>query len=200
MRCCSDNSQRFYLDFINIRLKPKTVASYQDILNRILLPRFGDIELTVLRRTDVFQMVCELSDRPILANRTVAVGSALYGRAEMLELIPPKFNPFHGCRIYRENQRDRFLSVAECERVAQVLHHFERNRLASPYAVAGIRMLMLTSARLSKIETLKWQDVDLTGQFISLADSKTGPRRVEMPPIVVDLLRGLDRCNDFVFP
>lgn len=39
-----------------------------------------------LQPAEIFQMVCEQKDRPILANPNAAVGSAFYGRAEMFEL------------------------------------------------------------------------------------------------------------------
>ena len=48
------------------------------------------------------------------------------------------------------------------------------------YAVTAIRMLMMTGCRLSDIQTLRWEDVNLEATQIRLPDSKTGARIVPL--------------------
>ena len=76
------------------------------------------------------------------------------------------------------------------------------NGTASPRAVTAIRLLMLTGCRKSEILTLPWADVDLDAGELRLADAKTGPRAVQLPPTAVGLLESLPRRKDspWVFP
>ena len=69
-------------------------------------------------------------------------------------------------------------------------------------AVTAIRLLMLTGCRKSEILTLRWTDVDLDAGELRLADAKTGPRAVQLPPTAVALLGALPRGKDspWVFP
>ena len=50
--------------------------------------------------------------------------------------------------------------------------------------------------------TLHWSDVDLEAGEIHLADSKTGPRAVQLPPTAMELLEALPRRkgSPWVFP
>ena len=190
-----------YICYITIQLKPETVKLYKHILVRVLLPRFGIFELTEVRKEHVFSMCADLESTPALANRSVAVGSAMYGRARYFGHVPQDFNPFRGGRIYREVPRNRFLSAEEIKRVSLTLDKFDRDQRASPYAIAGIRMLILTGARLTEIEKLQWSEVNFAEHSIQLADSKTGPRTLEMPQRVKHLLENLQsKSGQYVFP
>ena len=70
---------------IQPHLKPRTVEQYSGILRRILVPRFGERELTDIRRTHVVRLHLSLGDRRTAANRMPAVGSGLYRYANLLE-------------------------------------------------------------------------------------------------------------------
>ena len=180
-----------YIDYVQIQLKPKTVAFYRYVLRQVLLPCFGEFDLIEITRRQVFEMCQQLESTPVLANRSVAVGSAMYRRAAHLECVPHDCNPFRGGKIYREMRRDRFLSAEECNRVAHALNKLERAQTVSPYAIAGIRTLMLTGARLTEIEKLRWDEVNLSDHCIVLRDSKTGPRTLELPKSVARMLENL---------
>ena len=68
--------------------------------------------------------------------------------------------------------------------------------------VTAIHLLMLTGCRKSEILTLRWTDVDPEAGELRLADAKSGPRTVQLPPAAVGLLETLPRRNDspWVFP
>ena len=65
-----------------------------------------------------------------------------------------------------------------------------------PYAIAAIRLLMLTGCRRNEIVTLRWDDVDRTAGELRLRDTKTGARRVPLTPAVVAVLGGIPRVAD----
>ncbi len=89
----------------------------------------------------------------------------------------------------------RSLDHAELERLGAVL---ERHREAHTWPVAAIRLLTLTSARLSEILNLRWDEIgELSedGTSACLEDSKTGPRTAWLGPEAARLLAALPRSE-----
>ena len=68
-----------------------------------------------------------------------------------------------------------------------------REGAVSPYAIAALRLLMLTGCRLNEILTLRWDDVDRTAGEFRLRDGKTGTRMVPLTPTAEALLAGIRR-------
>ena len=58
---------------------------------------------------------------------------------------------------------------------------------------AAIRLLMLTGCRLSGVQKLRWEHVDLDAGELRLPDTKTGGRTVPLAPSAVKLLAVLPR-------
>jgi integrase len=65
-----------------------------------------------------------------------------------------------------------------------------------PYAVAAIRLLVLTGARLREILHAKWQHIDFERSVIFLPDSKTGRKTLYLSAAALDVLSGLPRIED----
>ena len=196
----NDFAQTYKLH-IQAQLKPRTVEQYSGILRRILVPRFGERELTKIRRTHVVRLHLSLGDRRTLANRMLAVGSGLYRYANLLEEVPDGTNPFTKIKHFEEPARERFLDYSEYIRVDQVLTTLENEQEFSIYGIAAVRVLILTGARKSEIETLRWDRIDLAAGKIRLGDSKSGPRIIEMPQTVRNILLTLkSKGGEFVFP
>ena len=63
-------------------------------------------------------------------------------------------------------------------------------------AVAAIRLLMLTGCRLSEIQKLCWEYVDVEAGELRQLDSKIGGRAVPLAPSAVRLLANLPRDED----
>ena len=69
-----------------------------------------------------------------------------------------------------------------------------------PSAVAAIRLLIFTGARLSEILTLRWDYVEHS--YLRLPDSKTGAKLIYLNPPARELLARLPRIEDnpYVIP
>ena len=196
----NDFAQTYKLH-IQAHLKPRTVEQYCGILRRILVPRFGERELTDIRRTHVVRLHLSLGDRRTAANRMLAVGSGLYRYANLLEEVPDGINPFAKIKHFEEPARERFLDDSEYVRIDQVLTTLENEQTFSIYGIAAVRVLILTGARRSEIETLRWDNIDFAAGKIRLADSKSGPRIIEIPAGVRKILLTLkSKGGEFVFP
>lgn len=112
------------------------------------------------------------------ANSTLTTLSAALGFAVIRGLRPD--NPAIGIRKFPGKKIERFLSPAELARLGQVLASAASLGVESPYALAAIRLLMLTGCRKNEILTLKRAHVDHYHRCLRLPDSKTGSKIVHL--------------------
>lgn len=139
-----------------------------------------------------------------IAGRTVAVLGAIFawGVREGIQTD----NPVVGIATYKPKKLERYLSPDESRRLGETLTDAETSEdpaiRQNPYAVAAIRLLLLTGARKSEILTMRWDRVDFDRAVLRLADSKTGPREFPLSPAAMRVLEALPRAaeTEFVFP
>ena len=192
---------RVFTTHIKKHLKKRSIEQYVYILNRTLIPEFGLSELTEIKRKSVAGLHLSLYATPVYANRVIAVGRTIFSYAYVWGILSDGNNPFRNIKLYREILRDRFLGPSEYRRVGRILDDFERNGTISRYGLAGVRTLILTGCRVSEIELLRWDDVELQDGYFRLPDSKTGPRVIEMPAGVQEIFGSLhNNGSEFVFP
>ena len=187
---------------VAVRCKPKTAKTARTAVNRHIVPALGGLSLAAVERAQVTALHHDLSDRPAMANATVKTLSHMYKLAEGWGMVAEGVDPCRSVAKYPARRRERFLTEAEFERLGRALDEAEIRGGASPGAVAAIRLLMLTGCRKNEILTLRWRDVDTDVRELTLADAKTGPRAVPLPPSAVRLLAGLVRRpgNPWVIP
>ena len=198
----ADLAARYLEEHIEVKLKPNTQRQARGVLHRHILPALGKMPLVAIERAQVVDLQQKLCDRPVTANRAVKVLSHMYRLGEGWGMVPEGCDPCRSVEKYPERRRERFLTDAEFARLGRVLDEAVDSASASPFAVAAIRLLMLTGCRKSEILTLRWTDVDLEAGELHLADAKAGPRAVQLPPTAVRLLEALPRregCR-WVFP
>ena len=117
-------------------------------------------------------------------------------------LVADGTNPCKGVRKYKEKKRERFLTRDEYRRLGMALVEAETEAEAgvegavSLYAIAALRLLMLTGCRLNEILTLRWDDIDRTAGEFRLRDGKTGARMVPLTPTAETVLAGIARVPD----
>jgi integrase len=137
-----------------------------------------------------------------LANRAIAVLSKLCAWCEVKRYRPTGSNPCRGLEKYSEDPRRRYLTPNELKRVGAALRIGARYRRLSPAAIASIRLLVLTGARVSEILSLKWSHVDLAAGVLRLPDSKTGAKEILLNAAALDVLKRWPRWarSPDVFP
>jgi integrase len=177
------------------KLKPRTLVEYQDLVDKFLMPAFGEMEVKALTRAEVGRVhsSAEWARTPRSANHALAVLSKMMSWAEDQGLRPPDSNPCRRVEKYRTNKRERFLQTAELSRVGDAIAAAEKDQLVGPFALAAIKLLILTGARLSEILTLKWAHVDLERRLLLLPDSKTGKKAIVLNDPAMEVLNGIPK-------
>ena len=82
-------------------------------------------------------------------------------------------NPVSTARKPKAGKRYEYLRPEEMSRIGDALNSMEAAGV-NPCGIAIIRLLLLTGARPSEIETLRWEEVDIHGSCLRLSSSKTG--------------------------
>lgn len=110
-------------------------------------------------------------------------------------------NPVRGISRYPDRKEERFLSPEEIGRLGDALTAAERDGV-NIFALAAIKLLLLTGCRKLEILTLQWNAVDFANSFLRLADSKTGKKDVPLGLPAIELLESLPRLegNLYVIP
>lgn len=160
-----------------------------------VLPRIGQRKIVDITRQDIDRLHSQMRKTPYAANRVLALLSKAFNLAEVWGMRPEGSNPCRHVKLYKEEKRERYLSVAEITRLGNVLAEMERQQLELPGTVAAVRLLLLTGCRLNEILKLRWQDVDLDSGCLHLPDSKTGKRIVLLNRGALEVLGGLERAE-----
>ena len=209
----------FLEEHVKLKRKAGTAAHYQDVLNRIAMPALGKMPAKSITRTDIARLHVANGKTPFQANRTIAVISALYSFASKRGLLPEDTNPARHVEKFPETSRERFLSIAELEKLGAAIREAEttgipwqidpakkskhvpkekRETIIGEHAAAALRLLIFTGARLREILHLKWSQVDLERGLLLLADSKSGKKAIVLNAPSMDILSKLPRIGEYV--
>lgn len=190
--------ERFLREHVATRCKPSTAREYRRALELFIYPAMGNHKIIDVARADIAKLHHGLRHVPYQANRTLGVLSKLFTLCEVWNLRPDGSNPCRHVSKFREEKRERYLSAAELRRLGETLAQMEASGLETAFVVAAFRLLILTGCRLGEIQTLRWSYV--VGRYLELPDTKTGARRIPLPPAAQDVLAALPRLdgNPFV--
>lgn len=218
VRTFGDVARDFLALHVAAKRKGRTGAEYKLILERHVLPAIGSKRILDVRRADVARLHGKLADRPYAANRVLALVSVIWNWAARRDEAALADNPAKGIERYPERGRERFLTTDELARLGSALAEGEsvglpfeideagpkakhapklenRRVKLDPFAVAAIRLLLLTGARLREVLDAKWHHVDLQRGVIFLPDSKTGKKPVYLSAAAQAVLASLPRIE-----
>ena len=214
----SEAVEAYLTEHVEAKRKASTAVWVRDALERIVKPKFGAMKLDQVTGREVARLHSSMSDRPVQANRTLAILSAFYSWAGKSGYCTDGHNPARGVERFPEKARERFLTTDELTRLGEALRAGEtvglgyaideakpkakhaakpeaRRTKMDPFAVAAIRLLMLTGARLREILNAKWEYVDFERGVIFLPDSKTGKKPVYLSAAALATLADLSRIK-----
>jgi len=166
----------------------RDVATVRRIMSREVLPHIGNIQIEAVRKADLIAVIDRVVDRaPVRANRVLAHTKRLFRWAAARDLI--EVNPAANIeKPTDERARDRVLSDAELVQVWEAA-----GRVGGAYG-AGVRLLMLTDARVAKLFEAKWSEIQ--GEVLRLpaerSKSKEG-RTIWLSPPAREIIDALPR-------
>ena len=185
--------RRFLDEYVPAHCKPSTAEEYRRSVKLFIDPRIGSRRVPDIRRSDIAVLHHDLRDTPYQANRTLGILSKMFNLAELWDMRPDGSNPCRHVKRFKEEKRERFLSDAEYQRLGAALKEIGADGSETPSAIAAVRLLMLTGCRLSEIQKLRWEHVDLEAGELRLPDTKTGAKVVYLGDPAISVLRGINR-------
>jgi integrase len=198
----SELADRYLAQHAEAKKKPKSIAEDRRLLDRIILPALGPRKVVDVTRGEIDRLHYDYRDTPYQANRVLALLSKVFNLAESWGMRAEWSNPCRHVEKFKEKKRKRFLSVEELTTLGAALKAAEENGTESPQAIAAIRLLVLTGARMSEILTLRWDYVNFDRGALELPDSKTGEKSIPLSAPVLEVLSGLPviEGNPYVIP
>lgn len=199
--------QRYLDEYATTKKQPRTLRDNLEWWARDIQPALGRTRIGDITREDVAALHRRITRRgaPTMANRVVALVSAMMTRAEKWGVRLPHSNPATTVERNPERKTHRFLSSEQLLALGAALTAAERAPAdsdvhESAQMVAVIRLLLFTGCRKSEILTLRWADVDLERGLLDLPTSKTGRKTVTVNAPALQILANLPRTSEFVFP
>jgi integrase len=201
-----------------VKRKARTADEYERILTVHVIPALGAKRIVDLRRADIAKLHGKLSDSPYQANRAVALVSAVWNWAARRDEVGFADNPARAVERFKETGRERYLTTEELARLGDVLRDGEtiglpysidetkpkakhapkadsRRVKLDLFAVAAVRLLVLTGARLREILDAQWSQLDLERGVLFLADSKTGKKPLYLSAAAQAVLAAIPRIK-----
>lgn len=210
----SDLCDRFLGDYAEVHKKPSSVQNDRANIENHVRPLLGTLKVADVTRTDIDRLKKAIRDGrtardekngprsrtivrggPGVANKTLALLSKMFNQAEVWGWRAEGTNPVRLVERYKARKLERFLSPAEFAALAAALDEAETQGTVSVHAVAAIRLLVLTGARLGEVLGLRWGHVDFEGACLRLPDSKTGAKIVYLNAPALALLNALPRLK-----
>jgi integrase len=218
VRAFGEVAEDFMRQHVAAKRKSRTEASYREVLDKHVYPAIQSRRIVEVRRADMAKLHSAMQATPSAANRVLAVVSSVWNWAARCDEVDAGSNPCSGIERYAENARERFLTSEEFARLGDALRLGEttgldweidetkpkanrapkpesRVRTLDPFAVAAIRLLILTGARLREILHAQWSQVDFERGLLLLADSKTGKKPVYLSAAALSILSALPRIE-----
>jgi integrase len=203
-------TDRYLSEHAELRKKPSSVAADRRNIANHIKPRLGKLRITEVTAATLDHFMRDIQagvtaknekfgprKRRIVrggrgvANRCLALLSKMFNLAERWGLRPAGSNPCRHVEKFKEHRRERFLSANELGRLGDALAGCS----GSPYAVAAIKLLAFTGARLGEVLGLRWEWVDTERGEARLPDSKTGAKTLYLPPPALSVLADLPRIE-----
>lgn len=198
----ADFAERYMAEYAELHKKPRTVTEDRRNLALHVLPAIGGIRLPSITKQDIAKLHHAMREKPVAANRVLALISSILGWAERIGERADGTNPCRNITKYKEKPRERYLDKDEITRLGDAIAAAEATGAADWRAITAIRLYLLTGARKSEILTLRWDWIDFEAGVARLGDSKTGAKNLFLPAPALDILTRIPRLegNPYVIP
>ncbi|ODT06514.1 MAG: integrase [Mesorhizobium sp. SCN 65-20] len=190
---------KFIEDYSKLHNKPSTVEGNELNIKNHIVPRLGRRKVHEVTRADISAFMTALSDRPVIANRTLACLRKMFNLSEIWGYRPDGSNPCRHVQKYAEKGSTRFITDDELRKLFTYLDAAERDGLEHPFLTLAIRLQFEFAARMSEVLALEWPWIDLEQRRVTWPDSKTGDMIKPLSDEAYRLLTEAPRFEDSPF-
>jgi len=196
-----DLAARYLTDHAVPHKRPASVYNDRGMLDGIVLPKMGSLQIAAITRMDVENLHRSLSGTPFRANRTLSLLSKMFSLAVQWQWRTD--NPAKGVKKFDEDQRTACLDREEITRLLAVL-----NTYTDTTSARVVRLLLYTGARKGEALAARWENINLTTERWTKLKENTKQKRQHVVPLsseAVKFLRKMHReagepKEGYVFP
>ncbi len=136
--------------------KPSTVEGNEMNIKNHIVPRLGRMKVHEVTRANISEWMTALSDRPIIANRTLALLRKMFNLAELWGYRPDGSNPCRHVQKYQEKGSTRFITDEEMRKLFAYLDEAEAWRSGASLHPPRNSASFEFAARMSEVLSLEW--------------------------------------------
>lgn len=214
-------ADKFLKQHAHAKRKASTAAYYELMIAKHIVPALGTKRANQITRAEISNWHAAFDTKHVTANRALTILRAMYAFGHKHGYVPEDVNPTRHIDKNPEEGKERYLTKDELQQLGEALRLAETTGLPwvmdtdkptakhipkkiqsttlDPYAVAAIRLLIFTGARLREILHLKWDYVDVQRGLLFLPDSKTGKKTIVLSPPALAILAALPRVEKCPF-
>ncbi len=157
----------------HIQLKKRSWQLDKRVLEKHILPKFGERLLYGIKRIEIMDWLDELrlqGLQPSSCNRMLSVIKTLFSSAVYWGILDVAYNPCKGIRTFFEKiPTTRYLSKNEMLQALCILQEMGDNQKA-----LALQLLIFTGARKSEILNARWEHVHLDERILTVPLAKSG--------------------------
>lgn len=160
-------------------VKNGTMRSYSDMLNRYIIPSFGNYRLVDVRKDFLRQWIFKIAeDKASSTTKLIwAVASALFSQAYCDNYIT--VNPCDGIKLPRSVGATKTATFEDKEQVETFLSNLSVVKDSTFSAM--VRFTMLTGLRSGEVRALKWCNVDLHNRTVEVKHTLLADGTLDTP-------------------
>lgn len=191
----ADLVHEYLADHAAKRMKASSAANDAWMLNREIVPHWGDHKAKDITRRDVIKLLKDIEDRPapVLRNRVAGVLSRLFLFGIDHGIV--EASPAVGIRRLDEESRDRFLAVSE---IRSFWNGLDQANMIPSVRIA-LRWLLVTGQRRAEVAGTAAVEIDRAEAIWRLPAERTKSRknrgRENIIPLPALALRLLDEAD-----
>jgi integrase len=187
-------ARQFIEQYAKRRTRVNTSRQYEHVFWDLVLPAWPGRSIHDIVRRDIRELVEGIAaDRPVMANRTLAVLSKFFNWLCERDVIAA--SPCAGVKLpAKETPRDRVLSDDEIRALWLAC-----DSVSGP-AGAFVKLLTLLGQRRGEIAELRWSEVD--GNQLKLSAARMKGKEAHIVPLSAqarEILASLPRTGEFVW-
>lgn len=178
------------------KLRPNTLAQYESVLRRFVVPAWRGRTVHDIRKRDIIALVEPIAEQhPYMSNRTLGVVHKFFGWMAARDVIDA--NPCTDVAMPGvEKPRERFLDDKELTQLWLACGD-------DPIFGAAIRIMALTGARRSEVAEMAWSEIDEQERLWTLPAARSKSKRehkVPLSPLAWNIIKAVPRVGDtYVF-